>query len=280
MNRYAWVVGLALVANACAASVNVEQEKAALMQRDRDWSAASKDADNFVSFLAPDASLYPHGMPVVTGTDAARKMHAEMTAAPGFALSWTPTKAEVSRSGEVGYTTGTYEAGAGGTVERGKYVTVWKKVDGTWKVAEDAFNADAAAPKPPHAMVNAAGLKWGDGPPALPPGAKMAVVSGDPSQPAPFILRAQVPAGYRVPPHWHPTTENLTVLSGTVALGMGDSPDAAMQELTSGGSAVLPAEMRHVFQAKTAATFQVHGIGPFAVTYVNPADDPRQKVAR
>jgi quercetin dioxygenase-like cupin family protein len=87
-----------------------------------------------------------------------------------------------------------------------------------------------------------------------------------------------VPAGYTVPAHWHPTTENITVLSGTVALGMGDKTDpAAMTTLAAGGFAVLPAEMRHTFVAKTAATFQVHGMGPFAITYVNPADDPRLK---
>jgi quercetin dioxygenase-like cupin family protein len=87
-----------------------------------------------------------------------------------------------------------------------------------------------------------------------------------------------VPAGYTVPAHWHPTVENLTVIAGTVALGMGDATDpATMTTLDAGGFAVLPAEMRHTFVAKTAATFQLHGTGPFAITYVNPADDPRLK---
>ena len=112
----------------------------------------------------------------------------------------------------------------------------------------------------------------------LPPGSKMAVIAGDPSKPGPFVMRAQVPAGYRVPPHWHPTDENLTILSGTIALGMGDKWDeGSMQPLAAGGVVVLPAEMRHSFLARTAATFQVHGNGPFAINYVNPADDPSQK---
>jgi quercetin dioxygenase-like cupin family protein len=112
----------------------------------------------------------------------------------------------------------------------------------------------------------------------MPAGMRVAVVSGDPSQPQPYVLRAQMPAGYRIPPHWHPTTENITVLSGTVALGMGETFDqAAMQDVPVGGFAAVPADMRHFFMAKSPAVIQVHGIGPFAITYLNPADDPRTK---
>jgi hypothetical protein len=167
-----------------------------------------------------------------------------------------------------------------GGSEKGKYVTVWKKEGDTWKVVEDIFNADGAPPAPAskHVMMAPAELKWSDPPPSLPPGAKMAVVMGDPSQAEPFVIRAQVPAGYKVPPHWHPGVENLTVLSGTVALGMGEQFDEkSMTSIGVGGYASLPAEMRHYFIAKSAATFQVHGMGPFVVNYVNPADDPSKK---
>ena len=106
----------------------------------------------------------------------------------------------------------------------------------------------------------------------------MAVVSGDPTQAQPFVIRAQMPAGYKIAPHWHPTDENVTVLSGTVALGMGEKFDEpTMKSLSAGGYVALPAAMRHLFMAKTAATIQVHAVGPFAVNYVNPADDPSQK---
>ena len=89
---------------------------------------------------------------------------------------------------------------------------------------------------------------------------------------------AQLPAGYRIAPHWHPTTENVTVLAGTVALGMGEKYDElGLTNLEVGGFAALPADMRHFFVARTAATIQVHGMGPFAITYVNAADDPRNK---
>jgi hypothetical protein len=163
----------------------------------------------------------------------------------------------------------------------GKYITIWKKQpDGPWKVTEDIFNADTGGAAPAaHVMVEPASITWGDGPPSLPPGAKLAVVAGDPSKAGqPFVMRAQVPAGYKVPPHWHPTAENLTVLSGVIALGMGDTWDESkMQSLGSGGYAAIPGDMRHSFLAKTASTFQIHGMGPFAINYVNAADDPSKK---
>jgi ketosteroid isomerase-like protein len=276
MRRSIWLAGLVLVLAAGCASVNVEEERTALMQRDREFAQATKDVDRFVSFFAADARAYAPGMPVVSGTENIRKMVSEMMAAPGFSLSFEPNRAEVAASGDIGVTTGTYTSAAGGVKETGKYVTVWKKDAGTWKVTDDIFNADAAPAMaaPAHAMVQPGSLVWADPPPGLPAGGKVAVLSGDPSKAEPFVLRAQIPAGYPVPLHWHPTTENLTVLSGTVSVGMADGSPT---DLPAGGMVVLPAEMRHVFSAKTAATIQVHGIGPFGITYVNPADDPRNK---
>ena len=277
MRRWVGVLVVAGLAASCGSTVNVAQEKETLMRVDREWSASVKDADRFLSYFAPDASIYPTGMPVVTGTANIRQMWTGMTSDPGFALSFEPSKAEVAASGDIGYTTGTYHSTMGGVKEAGKYVTAWKKqADGQWKVMEDIFNADSSpAAQGPHVFFDASTIKWGDPPPSLPPGAKLAVVAGDPSQPGPFVIRAQVPAGYKVPPHWHPGVENLTILSGTVALGMGETwNDSGLQTLPAGSYASLPAEMRHFFLARTAATFQVHGTGPFVVNYVNPADDP------
>jgi quercetin dioxygenase-like cupin family protein len=87
-----------------------------------------------------------------------------------------------------------------------------------------------------------------------------------------------MPAGYKIAPHWHPTDEHVTVLSGKFALGMGEKlNEAAAKEIAAGGYALLPAEMRHFAVAKTEAIVQVHGMGPFALTYVNPADDPSKR---
>jgi quercetin dioxygenase-like cupin family protein len=129
---------------------------------------------------------------------------------------------------------------------------------------------------PAHVLLSPADFKWGAGPPALPPGMSQVALYGDPTQPGPFGVRVRVPAGYRVPPHWHPTAEHLTILSGEVAFGMGESFDeSTMKTLTGEGYAVMPAEMRHYVKAKTASVFEVHALGPFVLTYVNPKDDPR-----
>ncbi len=278
MHRCTWILGLAaLLGAACSQTVNVAQERDALLALDREWSGTAADASKFVSYLAPDASVYAPGMPVVTGTDAIHKTYTEMSSAPGFALKWTPTKGDVSASGDLGHTAGTYEMTMGGTTEKGKYVTTWRKQpDGAWKAVDDIFNADSSGPPPSqHVLVSARDVTWGDPPPSLPKGAKMAVIAGDPTKAVPFAIRAQFPAGYRIPPHWHPTDENVTVLSGTLALGMGEQFDAAAaKDVPTGGFAVLPANMRHFAIARTAATIQINGMGPFMINYVNPADDP------
>jgi ketosteroid isomerase-like protein len=281
MGRWIGVLLIAALSTGCRPSVNVTQEREALMRLDREWSASAKDMDKFMSYYAPNASVHAPGMPVLTGTEAIRAALTEMASAPGFSLEFAPTRADVSASGDVGYTTGTYQMSMAGRPEKGKYVSVWKKqADGGWKVMEDIFNADAngGPAHASHVIVAPGSITWGDPPPSLPPGIKMAAIAGDPSKPEPFVIRVQAPAGYKIAPHWHPTDENLTVLSGTVAIGMGDTWDQAkMQSVASGGLVVLPAEMRHSFMTKTAATFQVHGTGPFAVNYVNPADDPSKK---
>ena len=126
-----------------------------------------------------------------------------------------------------------------------------------------------------HVAVTGAEVKWGAPPPVLPKGAQFAVISGDPTKSGQFVIRLKVPAGYRIAPHWHPTDEHVTVISGTFALGMGEKFNAAgMKVLPAGGYGLLPAEMRHYAMAKTAAVVQIHGTGPFVLNYVNPADDP------
>jgi len=122
-------------------------------------------------------------------------------------------------------------------------------------------------------------LKWGDVPPVFEKGAHMAVVSGDPSKDGPFVVRIKMPAGYKINAHWHPTDENVTVISGTFLIGMGDKLNKSkMQELPAGGFTLLPAQMHHYAMAKNACVVQVHGMGPFALTYVDPTDDPTKRV--
>jgi quercetin dioxygenase-like cupin family protein len=104
----------------------------------------------------------------------------------------------------------------------------------------------------------------------------MAVLAGDPTKKGPFTVRMQAPAGYKIPPHTHPTAENLTVISGTFNIGTGDRVDeAAGKALEAGGFVVLPAGMKHYAWSTTETVLQIHGKGPFEIKYVNPADDPR-----
>ena len=128
---------------------------------------------------------------------------------------------------------------------------------------------------PALAQVNPTDLKWGPAPAIFPAGAKMAVLSGDPSKAGQFVVRLKLPAGYRLPAHQHPTDEYVTVISGDFSLGMGDKLDPAKSaHLTAGGFAEAPAKMNHFAWTKKGAVVQVSAEGPFAMTYVNPADDP------
>ena len=129
-----------------------------------------------------------------------------------------------------------------------------------------------------HMVVRPGAIEWGPAPPALPPGSRLAVLAGDPSRPgAPYVLRAKLPDGYKVPPHWHPTDENITVLQGTLLVGQGERFDpATMEEMPANSFMCMPKSMRHFAMAKGETIIQVHGIGPFEFNYINPADDPRR----
>lgn len=128
-----------------------------------------------------------------------------------------------------------------------------------------------------HVMVTPDDLKWADNP-GLPPGAKMAVIEGPLTEAGPVTFRLKFPADYKVPPHFHPAIEHVTVLSGTLNFGMGDKLDPAQTKpLPVGSTVIMPAKTNHFAWTKDEVIVQVHGIGPWGVTYVNPADDPRKK---
>ena len=129
-----------------------------------------------------------------------------------------------------------------------------------------------------HVIFNEAEIKWGDAPPALPKGAKMAVVQGDPSKEGEFTIRAMFPANYKIPLHWHPTTENVTVIKGDLYLGTGEKFDESKAILIkTGGFTSIPAKHNHFAFTKGECIIQVHAMGPFVLNYVNPADDPSMK---
>jgi hypothetical protein len=132
----------------------------------------------------------------------------------------------------------------------------------------------------PHAVsMNADDLKWGDVPPVLPKGAQVAVLQGDPFKKGPYTIRLKLPAGYKIPPHWHTRDEQLTILSGTFVLHMGDTMDAPADTLTSGGYHFLPGKAHHAAEATDETIVQVQGPGPFDIHYLNPADNPKHASA-
>lgn len=131
------------------------------------------------------------------------------------------------------------------------------------------------------APVNADKIEWGAAPAVLPPGAQFAVIAGDPSSDGLYVVRLKMPANYSVPAHNHPTTEYVTVISGKFNIGMGDKLDMKQGiELSAGGFGAAPAKMNHYAWTTAETVVQVHGQGPFAITYVNPADDPSKKSSR
>lgn len=142
-------------------------------------------------------------------------------------------------------------------------------------LALGALALSATAAMAEGTALNADGLQWGAVPPVLPQGAQLAVVSGNPGKDGPYVIRLRMPANYRIAAHHHPTAEYVTVLSGNFHLGMGDKLDPEKGlELRAGGFAEAPAGMNHYAWTSSETVVQVHGQGPFAITYVNPADDP------
>ncbi|MFY9559467.1 MAG: cupin domain-containing protein [Terriglobales bacterium] len=128
--------------------------------------------------------------------------------------------------------------------------------------AEHAFTPDA--------------IPYGPAPAFVPPGAQLAVIEGDPmASTGDFTVRLKMPDGYRIPPHWHPKRENVTVLSGNFKVGMGDAfEESRMMTFGAGSFAYLDPAMHHYAMASGEVVVQVHGMSPFQFNYINPKDDP------
>jgi hypothetical protein len=122
-------------------------------------------------------------------------------------------------------------------------------------------------------------VPWGPVPASLAPGAQLAVLEGNPAGTSgDFTVRLKMPDGYRLAPHWHPQRENVTVISGTFKVGMGDTFDTnKMATFPAGSFAYLDPQMHHYAMASGEVIVQVHGTAPFQINYVNPADDPGRK---
>jgi quercetin dioxygenase-like cupin family protein len=144
-----------------------------------------------------------------------------------------------------------------------------------------AAGPSASADEPAHVLLNPGDIKWGDAPPVFPPGAKMAVLFGDPAKPGLFIVRVRMPGGYIVPAHWHSSDEVVSIVRGSGAFGLGDKFDRAqLHTLTTGGFIVAPAKHNHFAMTKDGMIIQIAATGPFDMNYVDPKDDPRNKAGK
>ena len=128
-------------------------------------------------------------------------------------------------------------------------------------------------------LVEPGAIEWGPPPPKLPPGALFAVLLGDPSRAGElYVFRVKLPDGFAVPPHVHPMDEHVTVIEGTMMLGFGETrDDAKLQALPTGSYVKLPHGVPHYNRMRGPTILQFHGIGPFDIVYMNPADDPTQQ---
>jgi quercetin dioxygenase-like cupin family protein len=128
-----------------------------------------------------------------------------------------------------------------------------------------------------HLMVAPGELTWKDAP-AVAPGAKIAVIEGPLDKAVPFTFRLKLPASATVAPHTHPAYERVTVLSGTFYFAAGDTYDPAKaRPLGPGSLAIMPAGTPMFGYTKEETVIQLHGVGPWGLNYLNPADDPRKK---
>jgi quercetin dioxygenase-like cupin family protein len=128
-----------------------------------------------------------------------------------------------------------------------------------------------------HKSVSAADLKWAPVP-SLPKGAQIAVIEGPMNQAVPFTVRLKFPNNYVIPPHTHPAVERVTVLSGTFHMGMGGKFDAAaLHPVRTGDMMIMHPGTPHFARAEGEVVVQLHGTGPWGVTYINASDDPRNQ---
>jgi len=142
-----------------------------------------------------------------------------------------------------------------------------------------ARSASKPKPAPPKNAFMPGEIQYGPAPAFLPPGAQLAVLEGNPMGAAgDFTIRLKMPDGYKIAPHWHPRRENVTVISGTLKVGMGDKFDESkMMSFGAGSFAYLDPSMHHYAMGSGETVLQIHGMAPLKINYINPNDDPSKK---
>ncbi len=290
MRRAIPLASFALAAFALAANaqtkVNQAKEEAAIKAAQNEYMAAfnAHDADRLTTIHTSDALVMISNNPLASGTSAIRSSFVDFFKSSSPNLTFAPTKIDIASptvATDVGTYTLTFDTPQGKVTDKGNYTTVWHKVNGQWRIAVDApvsttpleaMAAGAPAPAPMPAEVHIVGnsaIGWSDfTPPGFDPGMKLAVINGDPGKPGEYTLRLMLPAGYRFPVHYHPGAENLTVVSGTFQLGMGNTADmSALKNYGPGDYLYIPPRHAHFggSAASGPSVVQLHGLGPFEV---------------
>ena len=269
------LMALAIAALAQTAASQTGDQRAVRSASDA-WQryVVTEDVDSIVALHTPDAVVMPSNAPLMKGSTAIRSGLTEMVKTPGLKLHRIPTRIEVTSptlATEYGTYTESYDTPGGKMSETGNYVTIWHKLNGKWRVALDApvstmpMPAQMPAQESDFIARSGGALSWIDfSPPGFPPGGKVSVLHGDPFSAGPFVLRLSLPDGYKIPLHWNPVGEYVTVLSGAMQLGMGNSVDVSEAQSYSPGDFVfIPARQAHWAQARGATVLQVSGNGPF-----------------
>ncbi len=275
----------ALALGACTTMpLNQASEEQAIRGVTNDFVTAfnARDASRVSAFYTPDAVVMMSNSPLASGTSGIHGALAEFFKTPGVSLSVTPSKIDVvspTVATDVGTYALTFDTPQGKVTDSGNYTAIWHKVAGQWRMAVDAPVTTMPMPMPgaPAAVAYApnmnivanSSLSWSDfTPPGFNPGMKLALVQGDPGKPGAYVLRLPFPAGYKFPVHWHPGAENLTVVSGTFQLGMGNTADwNSLKNYGPGDYLYIPPRHAHFggSAASGPSVIQLHGQGPFEV---------------
>jgi len=274
----------------CAAAVPVAPARAqqtdeqVIRAIDSTWLAAFAARDTVrigTLYVTEAVGSYPN-QPIARGVPAIVHSYAGLLAMPAVRMTAAPTMVTVSKSGDLATSTGTYHLTFNGqqgpVVDSGSYVEVFQKVNGQWRIANEVVTS--AAPMAPMTMptdmatmaaVNEKAITWQPlNVQGFAPGAKMAVVHGDPAS-GNYVLRLDFPDGYKFPVHWHPNTENVTVLEGTFLLGMGNTVSTSAETAYKEGDYLyIPGRNPHFGGAKGHTIIQLHGMGPFAINLGTP----------
>lgn len=241
---------------------------------------AQQQVDSIVALHLPDAVVMMANSQPMSGSSAVAAGWADVVKLPNLRMQWTPSKIDLTSpttATEYGTYSDSYRGPNGMEADSGSYLTLWKKVNGKWRVAYDVPVSAVTAPAAMHEvptdlLIHDDKIVYNDfRVPGFDPGVKLAVIHGDPTGNGDYTLRLMFPDGYKFPVHYHPGAEHVTVISGTFLLAMGTDGDwSRVQSYGPGSFIYAPALHPHFGGARGVTVVQLHGQGPFAINLGAP----------